>query len=540
MKNRRLAVILPFVLVIIVSSLMRFYNFNNIQYFSGDEEIFHAILRRIVVEGKLTLVIPNAQVGSSIGSFFHLLSSPIFYLTNSNPPLIQLFGSALGVVTTASVYFVGRMILGHLMGFFAGILYGGSLLTSLFDRRFWPLTPDPLLLVLAIIAVIQLTRGKYKYALLLVIPASFAWQADPTNAVILVAIFLSFIFFRLPILRKEYIPALIYLILSTLPLIIFELRHPGTIFRPFFIHLLSRSESSLSTINMNLSSINPLTIIENISRSIAIVASNSIEKYFCYCKSYPDPFFAPLPQVLTVVFILCALFLGFRAKNQKQLTSSIKVLFIFLLAFLLGIYFYSSTSGYLVYQHYFVTVFPTFLLLVAFVLDRITRTKFGIVSWVFILSFIFINFYTLFNSNLKYPLTQKMELVDRIIPYIENSTFSVYAYGGKEMTDGGWTTFFIRRDHHPSRSYLNGGWDWIYRSHSLYTTNPDQEEGQRIIIFHDISEDPIEGSQLENLISGQEKIGNIAATILDNTQLRFEHKILDELQSSFTNKNSEF
>ena len=111
-----------FVLVVILSSLMRFYNFNNLQYFSGDEEIFHAILRRIVVEGKPVLVIPNAQVGSSIGSFFHLLSASIFFITNNNPSVVQLFGSTLGVVTTIAIYFVGRLISGNLMGFFAGIL----------------------------------------------------------------------------------------------------------------------------------------------------------------------------------------------------------------------------------------------------------------------------------------------------------------------------------------------------------------------------------------------------------------------------------
>ena len=511
---------------------MRFYNFNNLQYFSGDEEIFHSILRRMVVEGKITLVIPNAQVGSSIGSFFHTLSAPIFYLTGSNPSTVQLFGSALGVVTTIAIYFVGRMISGSLMGFFAGILYGGSFLIALFDRRFWPLTPDPLLITLAIAALIQLSRKKYKYALMLVIPASFAWQADPTNAVILVAIFLSLFFLRLPILKKQYTPAFVYLLFSILPLVIFEFRHPGTIFRPFFIHLFSRSESFLTNISIN-QPVNLLSIIENISRSIVISASNFTEQYFCYCKFYPNPPFSPIPQVLTVAVILFALFWVIRVKDQMHLKDSLKVLLIFLLAFLLGIYLYNLTSGYFVYQHYFVTVFPTFVLLVAFALDRISRTKFAAVSWIFILLFIFVNLSALFNSTFKYPVSQKMELVDRIIPYIKNSSFSVYGYGDKTITDGGWTTFFIRKDYHPNRSYLNGGWDWIYRSHSLYTINPDLGEGRKIIIFHGISEDPFGTGGFKDQISGRETVGSITATILDNSQFSFKQEILDELQKEY-------
>lgn len=502
---------------------MRFYNAFNFQYFSGDEEIFHAILRKIVVEGKPLLVVPNAQIGGSIGSFFHLLSSPIFFTVKSHPILVQLFGSFFGVITTALMYLVGSSVAGRVMGLLAATLYGGSFLVSLFDRRWWPLTPDPLLILIAIFGLIKLSRKKYKYAILVAVAASFAWQADPTNAVILLGIIFAFSFLRLPLIKKEYILALIYLFFSLIPFLIFEIRHPGTIFRPFFIHIVSKIGGGGQDINFNL--INIGNIIENLGRSLFLMPSKFIEEYFCYCSSYPKLPFSPLPELLTVFFIGFNILWIIFSKHEEATKNAMLIVLSFFLSFLLGISFYNVVLKSNTYQHYFVTVFPIFLLMSAFTLERILKTRFALLTWLFLIVFVVSNLNTVFNSQIRYPLWQKMEIVNKIIPEIRNSTFSVYGYGEKYMTDGGWITFFTLENKHPSRSYLNGGWDWIYRSHGLYTTNPDQGDGSKIIIFHDVNEDFGEVN-FKNKIETVQYVGNIKATIFDNSQKEFDIKKL--------------
>lgn len=502
---------------------MRFYNALNFQYFSGDEEIFHAILRKIVVEGKPILVVPNAQIGGSIGSFFHLLSSPIFFTVQSNPILVQFFGSFFGVITTALMYLVGSSVAGRVMGLLASTLYGGSFLVSLFDRRWWPLTPDPLLILIAIFGLIKLSRKKYKYAILVAVAASSAWQADPTNAVILLGILIAFSFLRLSLIKKEYILGLTYVFFSFIPFLIFEIRHPGTIFRPFLIHIVSKIGGGGQDINFNL--INIGNIIENLSRSLFLLPSKFIEEYFCYCSTYPKPPFSPLPELLTVFFIGFSILWIIFSKEEKDIKNAMLIVLSFFLSFLFGISFYNILLKSNMYQHYFVTVFPSFLLIAAFTLQRILKTRFALLTWVFLSMFVVNNLNTLFNSQMRYPLWQKMEIVNKIIPEIRNSTFSVYGYGEKYMTDGGWTTFFIREKSHPSRSYLNGGWDWIYRSHGLYTTNPDQGDGSKIIIFHDVNEDFGEVN-FKNKIETVQYIGNIKAIIFDNSQKEFDIKKL--------------
>jgi hypothetical protein len=63
-------------LIFSLSAFMRFYNLHSFGYLTGDEEIFQTMVRKLTVDKKPPLVIPNAQIGGSMGSFFILLISP--------------------------------------------------------------------------------------------------------------------------------------------------------------------------------------------------------------------------------------------------------------------------------------------------------------------------------------------------------------------------------------------------------------------------------------------------------------------------------
>jgi len=109
------------IFILLVSAFFRLYKFHQFQYFSGDEEIFYFLVRKIV-EVKPVLVVPNAQLSTSIGSFFHLLSAPLFYLTMGSPVIMSLFASILGVFTTYFVYVAGKIILDKRLGYIASFL----------------------------------------------------------------------------------------------------------------------------------------------------------------------------------------------------------------------------------------------------------------------------------------------------------------------------------------------------------------------------------------------------------------------------------
>ena len=510
-------------LVLILAAFMRLYNLNGFGYFTGDEEIFHSMVKRVTVEGKPPLVIPNAQIGGSIGSFFILLISPIFALVENDPLILQMVGPIIGLVTTLAIFWVGNLI-GRHVAILASILYAGSFMVSLFDRRLWTLSLDPLMIVLSIGALIKIAQRKYNYALLLAVAISFAWHSDPAIAVAVVASVFTFFIFKIPIFKKEFIPAFFYLIFSVLPIIIFELRHPGTIFKPFLVHLVSRSTVEIKIFE-RLASINIWPTVQNLSRSLFSAPIDTVEKYFCYCDKYPTPFFSPIPELLTLGIFIVSIFWLVKTKNEFE-RNILKILLIFITSFLIGITIYTTVLAYDVYQHYFVVAFPPFLLLLAFVLNKLRNRLYLVYFFAFV--FITINLWTLINSSLRYPIKDKDILVEKTIPFISKSTFSIYARGDyMDIYDGGWVTLFSKYNLVPNRSYLSDGWDFIYRTHSLYTYNPDSIDGEKIIIFHDFSDEFIKNKP--NLASKIEKIlslGHISATIIDNKEGWFNSKLL--------------
>ena len=213
---------LPIILILLTAFLFRFYNFHNLQYWSGDEEIASAVVRRMIFEKRLTLVSPNLAV-NSLGSFFHILSVPLFVLTKLDPIKIELFMSFLGVITAIALYKAGKILLDTRVAFAASLLYSASFVIALFDRRWWPLGLNQILATLAIISLFKIiSQKKYKYSIILAACIGFAANADPTIAVIAIVTILSFLFLKIPLMRKEYLAALIVLSIFVAPIAILK------------------------------------------------------------------------------------------------------------------------------------------------------------------------------------------------------------------------------------------------------------------------------------------------------------------------------
>lgn len=516
-------------LVLLFSIFMRFYNLKNFQYFTSDQENFQFMVRKVTVDKKPPLIMHNAQIGGSIGSFYILMSAPFFYLMNNDPIKVQLLIPILGVVATLIISWVGRLFAGDKVGLIAALLYGGSFLISFYEKSMWTLNLDSLMILLIIGSLIKLIQKKYQFFLLLTFASSFAWHSDPALAVGIVGAILTFIYFRIPLFRKEYTPGVIYLIISFLPLIIFEIRHPGTIIVPWLAHLLSRSPHQTNVI-YSLISLAPWKIIENLSRSLAISPTLQIEQYHCYCDKYPPPFLSPIPEIITVVIITFSAYYCLKRGNEFE-EKIAKLLLIFIASFVIGASIYSFLLSFSIYQHYFMTVFPTFLLLAAFGLTKL-RNRLPSFSLILIIFFILQNTYSFINSSLQYPLWKKQQIVEKIIPNINHSTFSLYGYGVHSLTDGGWVMLFVNKKLFPNKSYISIGWDWAYRTHSLYPYNPDQEEGSKIIIFHAKEKSPI-NDNLKDKVELSITSDNMTATILDNRSHWFTRAILDDLERKY-------
>ncbi len=438
-------------LIIFLAILFRFFRLFDFQYWSVDEEVFVAVVAQIAILHKLILVTPNVAIATSLGSFFHLLSAPIFWLAGFTASRILIAGSILGVVTTLAIYKTGKELGDLSVGRIAAFLYAASFLAAFSDRRWWPLSLDPLLSVLSILSVIKMIKGRLHYSLLLAICASFAWHSDPSLSVIIVFAVLSFVLFRLPLFKKVYFLGAVYLFLSILPFLFFEIRHPGAITHPL-VELLSHLFRFTRPSNRSL---NLLSILQGFSRALFLKPGADIEQYFLYVKHHPAPLFSPFAEISTLLFFFLPL--------SKLDQTGIKLLYLYLLSFLVGILIFTLGLGSSFHQHYFVIAWPAFFLLMAFSLRRLSK------SWAVIIlsAFLTINLGSLFWSSMRYPLIKKERMVDRVLAQISKKRFALEVTGGDRYFEGIGGLFFLK-NRYPANSHYYYAWDWIYRAYSLY------------------------------------------------------------------------
>lgn len=148
------------ILILIISAFFRFYNFQNFQYWSADEEIASAVVLRMINARQITLISPNTNLGSSLGSFFHIASVPLFLIANLNPIIVVGIIPLIGILTMYVIYLAGKNLKDNRLGLVASFLYSSSFLATIYDKRWWPLTLNCLLTSLSLLALFKIIKEK--------------------------------------------------------------------------------------------------------------------------------------------------------------------------------------------------------------------------------------------------------------------------------------------------------------------------------------------------------------------------------------------
>lgn len=459
-------------LILLLATFFRFYKFSSFQYWSTDDEIFSAVVTRMIFTHKLTLVSPNATLGVSLGSFFHIISIVPYVLSQFNATRILLFGSALGVATTVLMYLTGRELGGKKVGFFTSFLYATSFLVSFTDHRWWPLTPDAFLATLGIFSLIKMSKGRYLYSLPLAIAASFAWHADPTILVISVAAVITFIVLRLPLFHRLYLPALIYIFISVLPFLLFEIRHPRAISHPIN-HFIVGSHKLAQTDRLGAILRNDLT--GNFARSIFLAPTSDLENYLIYCETCKEPPHAALTRIIAIAFMGIPLLLW-----KKNRASRVPILYI--ASFIVGTLIFSLVFGTAIYLHFYVIVWPAFFLLSGLSLDLLWRKKWRVIVMVFLIIVLGVNLNMILKSQMKYPLRDKEAAANFAITKTKSKPFSLVVDVDQRRLDGMGGLFYLKNSYPANASYYEG-WNWIYMAYSLYGTNVEKGEPSPVVVI---------------------------------------------------------
>jgi len=231
MKNKLL---LFFILAI--AAFTRFWRIREYLTFLGDEGRDVLVVKRMLLDGKFTLLGPITSVGSIyMGPVYYYLTAPFLYLWNFDP-----VGPAIMVVlfSLATIYIIYRLGITYFhprVGLIAAFTYAISRLTVIYGRSSWNPNIVPFFAVLLIFSVLRVIIDKRFYYLIF---------AGLSLGVLIQLHYVTLLFFpvlmviylcykpRLPL--KYKLLGLSSFLLAYSPFILFELRHQFVNFQGAF------------------------------------------------------------------------------------------------------------------------------------------------------------------------------------------------------------------------------------------------------------------------------------------------------------------
>jgi 4-amino-4-deoxy-L-arabinose transferase-like glycosyltransferase len=447
--------------ILLLAAFMRFYRIYSWLIFGMDQEYQALISRNIVFGHHFPLIGVNASdTGIYLGPFFSYLSAAIFVVSKGNPLAGAVYGSLMGVITTLVLYIIVKRMYTVRTAFIAALLYGGSFLTSFYDRQFWNPNPIPLISVLLGFCIWRLLKREISILPWLTVVFGIGIQCHLS-----IFIFLPLIFFSLYIQRR-YLTARtvmlsigLYLAIQS-PWIIFELRHDFINIHAIF-DILNGSKQSSEIFGI-------LPRIENfistLGRLLWTPFAPDLYLESGQCKELRYLRKEQIPLGLLVItgvssFLIFLYKKSYRpVKNYMKIDSSIQVISGIFILTSIYLFFYSRQS----FEYYYLYLFPWVAILIALIADYIINIfHVQFMVWALLVVFVVANVITLVSAKESISYAEKISSLQwakvRVgtAPYRLESLGSCGRFGGYRYL----AEFVIGT---PKSSYMDSYFSWLY------------------------------------------------------------------------------
>lgn len=360
-------------IILLISIFFRTYDIAGRYGYGHDAELFSWIVKDIVVNHHPRLIGQMTSApGIFIGPLFYYLLVPFFLLFKMDSIAAVVPVTIIGVLTTFSYYLVFSKLFNKKAGLIAAFMQAILLTWVGFDRSIVPSTPANLWTVWYFYALIQIARGKFWVLPVLGVLIGLIWHIHIALLPALFAIPFSFLASKKLPKIKEVILFLTALFITSLPLIIFEIKHN-------FIQTKSLIENFTTSHGGGVGWEKFIYIMNMVSRNI-----NNL---------FISPY--SLPATLKPVFPLSILALSLLLIKKKILTKKeilpLSTLFIGVVAFF-------TFSSSLVSEYYLYSIEIIFVAITILIFNLIIKKKIGFYLVIFILG-------SLFAKNLYHFLT---------------------------------------------------------------------------------------------------------------------------------------
>lgn len=448
--------------ILLFAAFLRFYKLAELFHWTLDEEYWSYVPFNIAKGYHFPLIGgPVSGTGLYLGPLFVWIMSIPFFLVNGNPLGIAFLVSLLGVFTTYCVYRIGKHMFNHKTAEISSIIYAVSFLVVLYDRKYWNATPIPLFSLLIIYCIWKIIKGRYKWSILLSIILAVAFHSHMTSAVLIIFIVVSWIVFKLSIIKKEVIFSIILFIILQTPLYLFELRH-DFLNTKALVNFIDQEKSTNSVIE-SAADVSKL-FINTTSRLIYMSPNLNLSDEMTVCKQYAQNRYLP-PSIFSLVFLSSLFFLisNKKSQNNKLLLIIIGTNLICLFWFRLNAQEHSWYSGQ-VNEYYLFPSFPAIILTIGFTLEQLMNKskKINFILGSLLALFASINIYAFVSANHSDGYIKKLFAVENVIGNIKDEPFSLTVKSQDPCQIYGYRYLFTYQSIEPQKSYVDHILGWLY------------------------------------------------------------------------------
>ena len=499
------------ILLLLLTFLLRIYKIEDLFYFSYDEEIPAFIGRKLLLFGDISLLGGVAPFGFHLAPYFYWFLTLLLFLGKLNPVIWGYAGAVIATVTTLMMFLVGKEFFGKKVGFLAASFWTFSYLANVYDRHFWALYWGPLVSLAVIYCLYKIVKGNQKFTYLLAVVLALAIHTDPSNLIFVLLASVVWFFYKIPI-RKSTIIAVLIIMLSFAPLIVFDLTHNFANTKPLVKYL---SQGRAHPAN------NPQGFIDNslyfprvFTRLIYPFSDNQIAKNYSYC---PDYAFGKLKNVPAIFVLVASLvLLGFITRSIKA-PFQFKVISLLIVLYFFGIQLFGTVFKSDIFEHYIAGLFGVFLITLAFFVAKLPKK-----IWLIVLAgFIILNLQKLFSAQNSMGLTNKRQAIEYTMRETGNKDFSLDSLSTC-WRYGGYRYLFAVFGGEPVKSYVDPNLVHLYGPTKVAFEHPETVVA---FVAHDFVPETdsfykqyarLKAHEVENDI-----FGNIEVIILDNSKKWF-------------------
>ena len=223
MKIKRLFLIF----ILVLAAVLRLYKIDQYLTFLGDEGRDVLVVKRMISDGKFTLLGPITSVGSIyMGPIYYYFTAPFLWLWNFNPTGPAVMVVLFSLATVYLIYRLGNDYFDESVGLVAALLYSVSRLTIIYGRSSWNPNIVPFFAILLVFSLMRtFIDRRFKFLILAGLSLGCLIQLHYITFMFLPIILVIFLRFRGKIPLKYYFYGFISFIIAYSPFILFEIRH---------------------------------------------------------------------------------------------------------------------------------------------------------------------------------------------------------------------------------------------------------------------------------------------------------------------------